>query len=107
MGRNQRDKAAFAFKSKKISMYRPTQGQAAAFALSVRSAKGETDQMKVVSRFFSILEALVVKQADWEWLEEQLIIGAADLPDYTKLITDVFSHEWAEPEADDSADGGE
>lgn len=108
MGRNQRDRAAFAFKSKKIQMYRPTQGQAASFALAVRSTKGTDDQMKMVSRFFAIIEALVVKKADWDWLEEQLISGESDIPDYGKLLNDTFGYEWADPEdAPEHADGGE
>ena len=108
MGRNQRDKAAFAFKSKKIQMYRPTQGQAAAFALAARSAKGASGSLTLAGRFFAIIEALVVRKADWEWLEEQLITGESDIPDYGKLINDVFGHEWPEAEAEaEPGDGGE
>lgn len=103
MGRNQRDKAAFAFRSKKIQMYRPTQGQGASFALVVRTSKGSDDQFKAVSRFFSIIESLVVKKTDWEWMEEQLMTGAADIPDYGSLISEVFNHEWEPETAGDDA----
>ena len=110
MGRNQRDRATFAFKSKKISMYKPTQGQAASFALAARSAKGAEASIRMAGRFFAIIESLVVRKPDWEWLEEQLITGASDIPDYGKLINDVFSYEWPEAEAepeDETGDGGE
>ena len=91
-------------------MYKPTQGQAAAFALAARSAKGAADSVQMVGRFFAIIEALVVRKADWDWLEGQLISGTSDIPDYGKLLNDAFAHEWAEAETedeDDSADGGE
>jgi hypothetical protein len=108
MGRNQRDKAPFAFKSKKIQLYKPTQGQAASFALVIRTSKGADDQMRAVTRFFGILESLVVKKTDWEWMEDQLMTGVADIPDFSGLVSEVFSHEWAEPEdAPEHADGGE
>lgn len=109
MGRNQRDKATFAFKSKKLNMYRPTSGQGAAFALiqaQMRSGGVEAMSGGLV-RFFTILESLMVKPSDWTWLEQQMLIGAAELDDYGNLLGSVLEHEWEDATEEAASDGGE
>lgn len=99
MTRETRSKAKFAFLARQVEIYRPTPGQAAAFSM-IAAAKTREQKVKSLHRFFAVIEALVVSKAAWDWMEEQLITGKADISDYADFMKAVFEHVWDEASED-------
>jgi hypothetical protein len=79
------------FKGKAIEMYRPTDGQAAAMFMSAKK-NGDT----AVSTFFRVLEKLVVKPADWTYMEDLMIDGTAVVSDFSELFKNLYGYDWPE-----------
>jgi hypothetical protein len=100
MGRNdQRQTAKLPFKGKAVEVYRPTDGQAAVIFLA---AQGKGDNSKAVSRFFQVLENLVVKSSDWDRMEDLMISGDALVKDFSDFFQSVYSYEWSDEATPDA-----
>lgn len=101
MGRNQnRQTAVLPFRSKKIAVYRPSDGQKTVVA-SIGGSRSAVAQARAAHQFFRVLEALVVKPSDWEWMEDQLISGEASVSDYTEFMKGILEFEWDETDDTD------
>lgn len=83
------------FLGKPIELYRPTDGQATAIYLASKK-----DGDAAVDVFFRVVEALVVKPADWTTLENLMISGAARVKDFSELFKNLNSYDWPDVPAD-------
>jgi len=95
MGRNDRQVAAFIFKSKTVKVYKPTDGQLTAFS-TIAAAKTPAAMSRAASQFFRILEALIVDADNWAWMEDQLLDGTSDILDYVEFMQEVVTNDWAQ-----------
>lgn len=101
MGRtedSERQTAKIPFCGKKIKAYQPKPGQITALALIAR--KNKAPGVDDLVRIFRVLEALVVDPEQWTQMEDLMISGDADIPDFHQFMEDVMNYEWAETEED-------
>lgn len=96
MGRDNtnRLRAKFPFGKYKIEMYRPTEGQGAALMTAGAKMTKSPDADQLV-RFFRVIESLVVHEDNWTAMDDAMVIGEADIMDFTKLAEEVFRYDWA------------
>lgn len=92
MGRDNRQTAKFKFSNHRIEMYKPTDGQGAALAVSGEGLKKQDSGGLV--RMFRIIESLVVDPKNWEAMDDGLVNGSVGLNDFTELLSDVFGYDW-------------
>lgn len=103
MGRQKRDSAKFNFLGKRVEMYRPTDGQGAALSL-VGSGRTPEEKKAGLVRFFRILQSLVVSPSMWEWMDDQMVEGGAQVSDFSTLLKEVFENEWDVKASDDDSE---
>lgn len=101
MGRNDTDRETvkLPFKGKKIKLYRPTDGQVTAIVLAAKRKDFDVGTMLV--RIFRVLEAVVVDPADWDWMDEAMVLGDASVGDFQDLLKALMHYEWPEDESED------
>lgn len=92
MDDTQRDARLFEFAGRDVVVYRPTDGQMMALALT-RQARDNGAMFKAVRRMFAVLEACIDTD-EYEQMEDELITGRARPEDFTTLLENVVNCNW-------------